>query len=98
MAQFACAEEGLPEEKRCRRAMSIVDFTAAGRGLPSAGGTFCLNAVVGVGADDDGVVPEGPGGGVPYSPARCSTLQMTVPSKIPRRGGMLLMESMVRRP
>ena len=71
MARFACAEEGssLPEEKRHQRAMSVVDFTAAGRGLPSAGGAFCPNAVVGVGADDDGVVPERPSGGAPYSPA-----------------------------
>ena len=90
MAWFACAEEGspLPEEKRRRRVMSNVDFTAAGRGLPSAGGAFCPNAVVGIGADDDGVVPECLGGGAPYSLARCSTLQMTVPSKVPRRGGI----------
>ena len=80
MAWFAYAEEGspLPEEKRRWRAMSVVDFTTTGRGLPTAGGAFCPNAVVGVGADDDGIVPEGLGGGAPYSPARCLTLQMTV--------------------
>ena len=77
---------------------SIVDFVIVHCGLPSAGGASCPDAIVGVGADDDGVVPEGPGGGVPYSPARCSTLQMTVPSKVPWRGGMLPMESVVRRP
>ena len=62
MARFACAEEGspLPEEKRRRRAMSVVDFTAAGRSLPSAGGAFCPNADVKIGADDDGIVPECP--------------------------------------
>ena len=85
MARFAYAEEGslLPEEKRRRRAMSIVDFIAVGRGLPSVGGAFCPNAVVGVRADDDGVIPKGPGSGAPYSPAWCSMLQMTVPSKVP---------------
>ena len=100
MAWFASAEEGLPlsEEKRRWRAMSIVDFIAVGRGLPSVGGAFCPNAIVGVGADDDGVVPEHLGRGAPHLPARCSTLQMTVPSKVPWRGGMLPMESMVRRP
>ena len=98
MVQFAYAKEGLPEEKRRRRAMSVVDFAAAGRGLPSAGGAFCPNAVVGVGADYDGIVPECPGGGAPHLPAQCSTLQMTVPSKVLRRGGMLPMESVVWRP
>ena len=65
MARFACAKEGssLPEEKRHRRAMIVVDFTAVGRGLPSAGGAFCPDAVVRVVADDDGVVPRRPGGG-----------------------------------
>jgi len=70
------------KEKRRRRVMSVVDFSAAGRGLPSAGGAFCPNAVVGLGADDDGVVPEHPSGGAPHSPTRCSTLQMTVPLKV----------------
>ena len=65
MAQFAYAEEGspLPKEKRCRRAMSIVDFAAVGCGLPSAGGASYPNAVVRVAADDDGVVPGRPDGG-----------------------------------
>ena len=65
MAWFACAEEGslLPKEKRRWRAMSVVDFTVVGCGLPSAGGTFCPNAIVRVAANDDGVVPGCPGGG-----------------------------------
>ena len=48
---------------------SIVDLTVIRCGLSSVGSTPCPDAVVGVGADDDGVVPERPGGGAPHSPA-----------------------------
>ena len=100
MAWFACAEEGslLPKEKRRWRAMSVVDFTVVGCGLPSAGGTFCLDVVVRVAADDDGVVPGCPGGGTPQSPAWCSLLQMMALSKIRWSGGTSPMESMAQRP
>jgi len=100
MARFACAEEGspLPKEEGRWRAMSVVDFTAVGHGLPSAGGAFCPDAIVRVVANDDGIVPECPGGGAPHSPAWCSTLQMTVPLRLPWRGRTSPMESLARRP
>ena len=76
MAWFTCAEKGSPllEEKRRQRATIVVDFAAVGHGLPSVGGALCPNAVVGVGANDDGIVPKRPGGGALHLPAWCSTL------------------------
>ena len=47
----------LMEEGRWR-APSIVDLVVVRCGLPSAGSASCPNTIVGVGADDDGVVPE----------------------------------------
>ena len=65
MAWFACAEEEppLPKEKGRRRAMSVVNFAIVGCGLPSAGGASRLVAIVGIAADDDGIVPGRPSGG-----------------------------------
>jgi len=55
-------------------------------------------AVVGVAADDDGVVPGCPSIGAPQSPAWCSTLHVTAPSRILWSGGTSPMESVARRP
>ena len=58
----------------------VVDDDGVVLGRPGRG------AVVRVAADDDGVVSRCPGGGVPQSPAWCSTLQMMAPLRIPRSG------------
>ena len=63
-----------PMEEGHWRASSIVDLVVVRCGLPSVASASCPNAVVGVGADDDGEVPECLGGGAPHSLARCSTL------------------------
>ena len=51
------------------RAPSIIDLAIVHYGLPLVRSASYPNAIVGVGADDDGVVPERPGGGAPHSPA-----------------------------
>ena len=68
--------------------LSVVGFAVVRCGLPSAGGAPRPDAIVRVVADDDGIVPGHPSEGAPQSPAWCSTLQMTVPSKVLRHGGM----------
>jgi len=57
-----------PKEGEHRRVSSVVDLTVVHRGLPPAGGAPRSGAVVGVVADDDGVVPACLGGGTPQSP------------------------------
>ena len=71
MMQAAFAEERLPpppKEGEHRRVSSGVVLTMVRCGLPPAGGAPRSGAVVGVVADDDGVVPGCLGGGTPQSP------------------------------
>ena len=66
MVRAAFAEERLPpppKEGERRRVSSVVDLAMVRCGLPSAGGAPRSGAVVGIVADDDGVVPGCPGGG-----------------------------------
>ena len=67
MVWAAFAEEGplLPKEEGHWRVSSIVGFAIIRCGLPSAVGAPRSDAIVGVAADDDGVVPGCPGGGAP---------------------------------
>ena len=59
------AEKGplLPKKEGHWRVPSVVGLAIVRCGLPSAGGAPCLDTVVGVVADDNGVVPGRPGGG-----------------------------------
>ena len=57
-----------PKEGEHRRVSSGVVLAMVRCGLPPAGGAPHLGAVVGVVADDDGVVPGCLGGGTPQSP------------------------------
>jgi len=112
-------EVSLPsKEKGHWKVPSIVGLAVVCCGLPLAAGAPRSDTVVGVAADDDGVVlrcPGGgavvrvvadddgvvlgcPGGGAPQSPAWCSRLQMTTPSRILWSGGTSPMESVARRP
>ena len=71
MVRAAFAEERLPpppKEGERRRVSSVVDLVVVRCGLPPAGGAPRSGAVVGVVADDDGVVPRCLGGGTPQSP------------------------------
>ena len=96
MVRVAFAEKGsLPSKEGHWRVPSVVGLDVICCGLPSAAGAPRPDTMVGVAVDDDGVVP---GGGAPQSPAWCSTLQMTAPSRILRSGGTSPMESMARRP
>ena len=65
MVRVALAEESLlPKEKECWWAPYVVDFTVVCCVPPLARGASCPNAVVRVVANDDGVVPGRPDGGV----------------------------------
>ena len=71
MVWAAFVEEGLPpppKEGEHRRVSSGVVLAMVRCGLPPAGGAPRSGAVVGVVADDDGVVPGCLGGGTPQSP------------------------------
>ena len=93
------AEKGSPSsEEGHRKVSSVVGLAVVLGGFPSATGVPHLDTVVGVVADDDGVVPGCLGGGAPQSPTWCSTLQMMAPLRILWNGGTSPMESVVRRP
>jgi len=77
---------------------SIVSLVVIHCDLPTAGGAFRSGTVVGVAVDDDGVVPGCPGGGVPQSPAWCSSSQMVAPSKVLRSGRASPMGGVTRWP
>ena len=97
-AAFA-EKSSLPlKEEEYWRVPGVVSLTVIRCGLPMVGGASCLGAVVEVAADDDGVVPGCLGGGVPQSPAWCSTLQMTAPSKVLPSGRASPMGSMTWQP
>ena len=65
MVRAALAKESLlPKEKERWWAPYVIDFAVVCCVPPLAGGVSCLDAVVRVAADDDGVVPGRPGGGV----------------------------------
>ena len=76
MVRVAFAEKGSPpsKEEGHRKVPSVVGLAVVRGGLPSAAGVPRPDAVVGVVADDDGVVPGCLGGGAPQSPVWCSTL------------------------
>ena len=99
MVRVVFAEKGSPSSKEegHRKVPSIVGLTVVLGDFPPAAGVPHLDTVVGVVADDDGVVPRCLGEGVPQSPAWCSTLQMMVPSGVLRIGRMSPMESMAWR-
>ena len=99
MVRVAFAEKGSPpsKEEGHRKVPSVVGLTVVRGGLPSEVGIPHLDTIVGVVADDDGVVPRCLGGGAPQSSPWCSTLQMTVPSGVVRISGTSPMESMARR-
>ena len=99
MVRVAFAEKGsLPlKEEWHWKVPSVVGLAVVHGGFPSATGIPRPDAVVGVVADDDGVVPGCLDEGVPQSPAWCLTLQMAAPSGVLRIGGTSPMESMVRR-
>ena len=78
--------------------LSVVNLVVIHCDLPMVGGTFRLGTVVGVAVDDDGVVPGCPGGGVPQSPAWCSSSQMAAPSKVLQSGRASPMGGMTRWP
>jgi len=84
MVRVVFAEKGSPSSKEegHRKVPSIVGLAVVLGGFPSVAGVPHLDVVVGVVADDDGVVPGCLSEGVPQSPAWCSTLQMTAPSRI----------------
>ena len=54
-----------PKEEEYWRVPDIVSLAVVRCGLPTVGGTSRSGIVVGVAADDDGVVPGCPGGGAP---------------------------------
>jgi len=64
MVWVTCAEEEplLPKEEERWRVPNVVGFAVMCCGLPLAGGAPRSDAVVGVVADDDGVVPGHPSG------------------------------------
>ena len=101
MVRAAFAEERLPpppKEGERRRVSSVVDLAVVRCGLPPAGGAPRSGAVVGVVADDDGVVPGCPGGGH-HSRRSChSMLQTMASSRILWSGRTSPMESVARRP
>ena len=99
MVRVVFAEKGLPSSKEegHRKVPSVVGLAVVLGGFPSVAGVPRPDAVVGVVADDDGVVPGCLSEGVPQSPAWCSTLQMTGPSGVLRIGGTSPMESVARR-
>ena len=71
MVRAAFAEERLPpppKEGEHRRVSSGVVLAMVRCGLPPVGGAPRSGVVVGVVADDDGVVPRCLGGGTPQSP------------------------------
>ena len=55
----------LPPKEEYWRVPDIVSLAVVRCGLPTAGGASRSGAVVGVTADDDGVVPGCPDGGLP---------------------------------
>ena len=65
MVRVTYAEEGslLPKEEERWWVPNVIGFTVVHCGLPSAGGAPCLDAIVGVVADDNGVVPGRPAEG-----------------------------------
>ena len=67
MVRVAFAEKGSPSSKEegHRKVPSVVGLAVVRGGLPSAAGVPRPDAVVGVVADDDGVVLGRPGGGAP---------------------------------
>ena len=99
MVQVVFAEKGSPSSKEegHRKVPSVVGLAVVLGCFPSAAGVPHPDAVVGVVADDSGVVPGCLGEGVPQSPAWCSMLQMTAPSGVLRIGGTSPMESVARR-
>ena len=100
MVRVVFAEKGSPSSKEegHRKVPSVIGLAVVHGGFPLAAGVPRPDAVVGVVADDDGVVPGCLGGGAPQSPAWCSRLQMTVSLGILRNGGTSPMESVARRP
>ena len=59
-------EVSLPSKEKAHwKVPSVIGLAVVRCGLPSAAGAPRLDAVVGVAADDDGVVPKCPGGGAP---------------------------------
>ena len=99
MVRVVFAEKGSSSSKEegHRKVPSVVGLTVVLGGFPLAAGIPHPDVVVGVVADDDGVVPGCLGEGVPQSPAWCSTLQMTAPSGVLWIGGTSPMESVARR-
>ena len=99
MVRVVFAEKGSPssKEEEHRKVPSVIGLAIVLGGFPSVVGVPHLDTVVGVVADDDGVVPGCLGKEVPQSPAWCSTLQMMVPSGVLRIGGTSPMESMAWR-
>ena len=67
VVQAAFAEKSLlpPKEEEYWRVKGVVSLAVIRCGLPTAGGASRSRTVVGVAADDDGVVPGCPGRGVP---------------------------------
>ena len=67
MVRVAFAEKGSPslKEEGHRKVPSVVGLAVIRGGLPSAAGVPRPDAIVGVVADDDGVVPRCLGGGAP---------------------------------
>ena len=67
MVRVAFTEKGsLPSKEEGHwRVPSVVGLDVVCCGLPSAAGTPCPDTIVGVVADDDGVVLRCPGGGAP---------------------------------
>ena len=67
MVRVAFAEKGLPpsKEEGHRKVPSVIGLAVVRGGLPSAAGVPRPDAVVGVVADDDGIVPGCLGGGAP---------------------------------
>ena len=65
MVRVAFAKKGSPSSKEegHRKVPSVVGLAVVRGGLPSAAGVPRPDAVVGVVADDNGVVPGCPGGG-----------------------------------
>ena len=76
MVRVVFAEKGSPSSKEegHRKVPSVVGLAVVLGGFPSAVGVPHPDAVVGVVADDDGVVPGCLDEEVPQSPAWCSTL------------------------